>query len=583
MKAVFHTFLLVAILCSTAFCAETKIDSLEHLLTNTEAVERVDILLQLSKLIGRSDPLKAENYAAEALIKAENHDYTEGIVKALIYESTIIAWRGDFNSAREKAHRALGIAEEASLTRDCASAQLVLGNLYVRREAFVQALDYYIAGLVNADLVGDKMLSFNLLMNIGVIKEELNELEEAEDYLNKALKRLEEENNLNRSGGININLGLVQKKRGNYGLAIEYFEKALNTFEANGNTYHVGLTLSNIGSAWEAMGQYQKAIDTYNKSIAIRNEVKDMAGLAKVTFAKARTLYAQKNKGKVLKLGTEALSLSDELQLYALSRDINKFLAEVNADLGQFETAYYYHQAYVTAKDTATAKQSEKRINNMLDKYEFEQLNLRAEQQEQELLVRNLKIDQRNTLLFGLGVILVLLSALFYSHRSRMRNNLKRVNETREIAENRAEALSKELMEEKDKLMKFTKGFLESPVSKEEIENTVPLEEGTDFQRSADTGSLLRSSIMNDKDWGAFNALYESAYPGLFYKIDSEMADMTLYEKRLLMLVKLHLTNQEMGIILGISKESVAQAKYRLRKKLNLDNSREMKNLVASL
>ena len=69
-------------------------------------------------------------------------------------------------------------------------------------------------------------------------------------------------------------------------------------------------------------------------------------------------------------------------------------------------------------------------------------------------------------------------------------------------------------------------------------------------------------------------------YPKFFKKLENSFGDLTQGEQRTAALMKLQLSNIEIAEILGISDKSVIQNKYRLRKKLSLeDNSALLSHL----
>ncbi|MEK6155490.1 hypothetical protein WIW50_19690 [Flavobacteriaceae bacterium 3-367] len=81
---------------------------------------------------------------------------------------------------------------------------------------------------------------------------------------------------------------------------------------------------------------------------------------------------------------------------------------------------------------------------------------------------------------------------------------------------------------------------------------------------------LATHRLRNPRDWSVFREKFFLAYPSFLRLILTQGYRFTLSEERLLALEKLNLTPTHMAALLGISKESVYTARYRLRKKLKL-------------
>ena len=100
------------------------------------------------------------------------------------------------------------------------------------------------------------------------------------------------------------------------------------------------------------------------------------------------------------------------------------------------------------------------------------------------------------------------------------------------------------------------------------------------LEKTSDQLSALRSSrvvilkqlsetkILTNDDWLSFKLLFEKIYPQFLNSTNSFDFVFTKGEKLLMALIKLDMTNKEIGKALGISPESVSKSKFRLKKKL---------------
>lgn len=582
MQVIALRILLLVLVCPVSAFGQSSVDSLTALLPTAKGNDKADVLIQLSRNIGRIDPEKSRVYAVQALELARSTGYTQAETTSLLCIATLDSRNGDFKEAEKNALRALEMATNTSLIEECSVARMVLGNLYFRQEEFSRALEIYIKGLSNAEEINNSQHISSYLINIGTIHQEMESLVEAESYFYKALDYLKQQEGFSDpngvsadlAAGIKINLGIIEDKKGNFEDAIEWFQKALDRFSSTDNQYYVGQVLSNMGRAQESMGQFDEAKESFVSAGKIAERMGNQLAQTQSTLNIARVLFKQNRAEESHEYAQKALSSAEDLKLWSLMSEANEILADLSENKGDFREALAYRKAYELARDTVIARENAKELSKVLKQYEFEKLQLKTESQEQEMMVKTLKLRQRNLLLMGVSFILVLFVALFWTYRRKAVSDLRQADNGRRSAEVRAKQLEEELKVERENLMNYTKRLLAD----------APIENDTAYENSdqKESESELRTSIMNDKDWGAFNALFDSAYPGFIEKLESTFPDLTLYEQRLLMLIKLRLSNKETATILGISRESVAQAKYRLRKKLALESTGDIETLLAN-
>jgi tetratricopeptide (TPR) repeat protein len=88
---------------------------------------------------------------------------------------------------------------------------------------------------------------------------------------------------------------------------------------------------------------------------------------------------------------------------------------------------------------------------------------------------------------------------------------------------------------------------------------------------TASREKLMASTILTDTDWQQFRALFERVHPGFSSRLKMAYPELSPAEARFLFLTKLNLSSREMATMLGISVDSMYKLRYRLRKKLNLE------------
>ena len=87
---------------------------------------------------------------------------------------------------------------------------------------------------------------------------------------------------------------------------------------------------------------------------------------------------------------------------------------------------------------------------------------------------------------------------------------------------------------------------------------------------------LHQTIILTEKDWQEFKQLFERAYPRFLQGLAVKHPSLTEAEIRLLALIKLNLSVNEMAAMLGILPQSVRKTRQRLMKKLGLEDPKAL-------
>ena len=89
-------------------------------------------------------------------------------------------------------------------------------------------------------------------------------------------------------------------------------------------------------------------------------------------------------------------------------------------------------------------------------------------------------------------------------------------------------------------------------------------------------------SLLNGEDETKFRSAFMSLHPHLLKKLRSEYPALTSSDELLCMLIYLKVPSIDMTASLGISRPSLNSARYRLRKRLNLDKDTNLDQFIQS-
>lgn len=560
---------------------QSDIDSLRSVLTGSVGEKRIDLINELASHLLTTEPVEAEELVKEALSLSEKTHYSRGYIRAWTVLSSLAGRQARYDEADSLLRLAKNLSDQ-KLPEEGAAVIMAMGSLSFKLGDYAKALEHHFEGASLARELDNPQVLVSHLINIGYIKELLGELDDADKYLKEGLEICESNGFDFRKGQIYINLAVLEYRKQNLGLSIEYNKDALAIFQRIGDKSQAAICLQNLGFAFALQGQVEEALSYYDQSEELRKEVGDLDGVAKILLKKAQTVKSIWSVAQVLALANESLEITKSTGNSLLKRDIYAFLHAYSQDRGDSGKALTYYKSYTQVKDSISIKANQARIAELTANFEWERLRNENRLQEQENQIKDLQIKKNYQLIMGLSIGMVLLILLIISQRRQMKNKLVLSEKDQLILKKETETLGSKLETEREKLNTYARELLDKNQVLEELReelDTRPKEDDTIDQLL----EKLNTSITSDKDWTAFKLYFEAAYPDFFTKLEELCPDTTYSDQRLAALMKINLSNKEIGHILNISRDSVVRAKYRLRKKLDFNTTQQMEEALFKL
>jgi DNA-binding CsgD family transcriptional regulator len=94
---------------------------------------------------------------------------------------------------------------------------------------------------------------------------------------------------------------------------------------------------------------------------------------------------------------------------------------------------------------------------------------------------------------------------------------------------------------------------------------------------------IINKGLSHDKEWAHFNASFESINKNFYARLKQAYPDIRPNDLKISALIKMGLSIKEMADILNISADSVKTARYRLRKKLQLNTEDNLTDFILNL
>jgi len=422
-------------------------------------------------------------------------------------------------------------------------------------------------------------------------------------------------------------LARAKSYRGEFREAIEFFENAEALYLALGDTSALYRVLGNKGVMYAQLNQNDSARAAYQSvySLAIaRNDTMAMVPyylnmtlhfvligeldsaetfleeawplfsrfgdelvLSNAFTTKANIEYERGQYGLALQSDARAIELCKSAGApNVLLNPYNRSAMSAEA-LGDYQLAHDFLKKYINLQDSLRNAERETLIASMESRFK-----LIEKEYEIDILTTESKSATRQKWLYValFGMALVMLFALYV--RSRKEKQLHRSQSELMARELEVERLQNARV--KDELERATDALARDALQMIRKNDQLTqlrqgmgrLEQHLDKKGEkvySQLQSLLRVVKNEDKSWDEFARLFEKVHPAFWQQLNQMPNPLTEKEKRLCALIKVNMQNREVAAVLGISPESVKTARYRLRKKLQIDSDQDLNQFVQML
>lgn len=387
--------------------------------------------------------------------------------------------------------------------------------------------------------------------NLGHLYEKSSDYDSAFFFQVKAMKALELIKDLDGIALIHENLGSIYEDKEQYDRAYLHFSKALERFKINGNASMLIDAYNNMGDVLRKTGKYQEALVYTQKAVQLSNKTKAYSRLSSAYRDLGKTYnflnktdstfyYLELSRQMYINIYNE--DSKNQAALLNVLYDINQKDAQIADMARQKRTAavLYFASAIVAVLliilSFVFIKNQRQRIINERNIREKESALLSAKQQLMEVELKNKKLQEEQ---------------------------LKKEVESkaREISLHTLQAIEKnQLLEEMKKaLSEIIRN--DSRSYKRELRQLL---------------NKINQSFHKEVHWDDFRRIFEEINQDFFHQLQRINPDLSATDLRLVSLIKLNMNTPDIAALLGISADSLRVSRYRLRKKLGLEQGKSL-------
>ncbi len=334
-----------------------------------------------------------------------------------------------------------------------------LGRRYRDISEFSKSLVLHREALEVAKAAGSLEFEVYSLNMISVVFRKTDAIKSALDYNQRALELAETvenpSNGLKRSINVSLNgIGNIYQTLEQYDLAIEQFKKSIKLDEELGNELGLAINYQNVGECHEAQGELTEAMQSFQTSLAYNEKIDSDRGrvicktsISHVNVHLGKTEEALSLLESILptaeSLGDKAiissvyvnlgwtlinlgrykearayllkgLDIAERYKLLSAISEAYSFLSDLTSLEGNYQASLEYFRRAQHYDNEISKDRNIRYVNDMITRYDAEkksnEIAVLAKQNE----IVNLELRRKNTTLLISGIILALLTGIFY-------------------------------------------------------------------------------------------------------------------------------------------------------------------------
>lgn len=482
--------------------------------------------------------------------------------------------------------------------KEQAKALQKMGQICYQMGLFTQSLNYHIKASELYRIGSDELPQAANLNELAMLFLITKQEKEAKQSFLHALSIYQRFNNKKGIATTYANMGHYYEKTLNYDSAYVYQKRAMQVFESIGDAEGVAFVHENLGSIYEDQEQFDQAFFHFFKAL----DWFELAGNADMlidAYNNVGDVYRKKGAyQQALQYTRKAESLAKKTKAYSRLSSAYRDLGKTYSFLKNTDSTFHYLELSRTYFLSSYSQDSRNQEALLKVIYGLDRKDIQiAEMERQEKISTVLYISS--------GIVAILLISIAVVV---IRTQRQRIKTEREIGEQDKRILQAEqqLMEAELQNKKLQEGKLQENLhtkAKEITAHTLQTiqknqlledirEALTDMIKSdgrsykKELRSLLNKINQNfnkDTYWNDFRRIFEEINQDFFQQLQRINPALSATDIKFISLIKLNMNTPDISALLGVSIDSLRVSRYRLRKKLQLEQGASLTAFIQSL
>jgi len=541
--------------------AQEKIDSLEKALKISKTTEqKIENLLALSELYEDNDLAKSISTVNQALKLSIDNKKQKSILLCKNQLVFLLIQKFELKKAEDLADETLILAEKLKSKENIASLYRAKSNICTYLAKYDEALKFSFLSLEKFYEINDFSGIFDIYNTIAEIFFNQNDINKSLKYILKAKEIANQKGNKRKEAVALTNIGMLYTMLNKNKEAIKNLKKAINLANSLGLKQIEGNSYLNLSKIYAVKNDHKSEFDCYNKAFNVFQSLNNQVSTTRI-YLKYAFYYFNSNANlkKSMYYALLANKTSETLKNLNLQQESYEILYKIYEKNGEYKLALNYFQKYKEIAD---------KINNQNFKSEIEIQEIKY-QYNQEKRIEKLK-HRKNIFLKSIYIFFILLSGTglllltFKSSKniSSLFNQMKKSKKDL-IIEN-SEMLTQHL---KHKQLQDILSGISEKIGSLSFKNENEIIQINQILENLEMLKTGGTEIKKDE-------IFEDLHGEYCKKLRLKHHELTENEIKLCVYLKLNLSTKEISDITGNSGNNIIVARYRIRKKLGLNNTK---------
>ncbi|WP_116789745.1 tetratricopeptide repeat protein [Flavobacterium psychrotrophum] len=461
---------------------------------------------------------------------------------------------GDYEKSINLLISAIDIVKKDKKQDKLPALQQKLANTYLAQRNFKFAIDLYMDCLPNFKKMGQLKNYYLTLVNLAEARIHLEDLSGAKSALAEAIKGLE-----------------------------DFGDKSI-----------IGISYGKLGNIEEGLGNHAKALASYKKGLELMLQVKSNRA---VRVASEYIGLLNKDKNAVAALALAARI--DRSGLFENSPNEDKMfykkaVGDAYSNNNNESAAIKAYQETIVMKDSIAANDRQTAIGEAQAKFETELQREKnaALQANNKSLQKTIEAEKTRRWLYGMGIlaigILILLALRGYFLKSRLQAEQLRTIEAEKnmiqqqhLHEQELTNAQREIIDEKQR--ELTSTALRMANFQDGVMQIIDKCNTGEISKMSDLKKELQTLAKQEDYWKQFETRFNNLHPEFGNSLQHRFTKLTKNDIEFCSLLKLNLSNKEIASLLQISHESAITKKYRIKKKMEINDDDEFERMLTEM
>ncbi|MBO3115979.1 tetratricopeptide repeat protein [Winogradskyella sp. DF17] len=573
------------------FSQKNTIDSIQKALTqSSDKKERVVLLSELSEMYKEIDTDSALVYAKKGIRLAKEIDFSFGEAENASSIGGIFIVKNNLDSSQVYYHKAKTLYKSTKNHFKYAQTTMRLGNINLAQNIPISALKLYQESLEIAKAKNFNALLPHLFNNTGLVFQQIEDYDDAVTNFEKAYDIFLANNDEANSVYPLYNIALIKSILGKDDEAIDGYLNLVSYHLKTENWVSLAQIYNSISEIYFNNEEYTKATEYLEMALTSVKDKSDSFNTGPTSFYKATIytnaaeIYHQENNEELAKsFAHKAIKLSLQNSYKLNMMKSARILADIYDKSYRLDSALYYHKKYIDFSNQYQEEYDVKQLTKLKMQNQFDEI---LRQNEIDRIYKEASYKNREIKFIAgtvaVGLLAIILILLFINQKNKTAKlELKEQNlqlEKKELNQ-RLEYKKKELASNMMYLMEKNE-FITS-ISKKLIELKPDAKKDNKDLIQQIINEIRQNS--STKMWEEFEVRFKEVHKDFYNALHAAHPNLTLNEVKICAFLRLNMTTKEISAITHQSVKSINMARFRLRKKLNIERDDNLVGYLNSL